>query len=70
MARLPTGCIATSGVVLTTVRWAADLDYSMNIIRDLCADRDEEVHRVLLEKVLNRMAPLMTSDEFIKAVSR
>jgi len=62
--------IATGGVVLTTVRWAADLDYSMNLIRDLCADRDEEVHRVLLEKVLGRMAPLMTSDEFIKAIAK
>jgi nicotinamidase-related amidase len=60
--------IATSGVVLTTVRWAADLDYTMNVIADCCADRDEEVHRVLLTKVFGRQAATMTAAEFVTAV--
>src|ERR1700722_261933 len=39
--------IATSGVVLSTLREAADKDYTITILSDCCADRDEEVHRVL-----------------------
>lgn len=61
--------IATSGVVLSTARWAADLDYRMNIISDCCADRDPEVHRVLLEKVLAGMAPSLTAREFVDSLS-
>lgn len=60
--------IATSGVVLSTVRWAADVDYTMNIISDCCFDRDPEVHKILIEKVLVEMAPPMTSGEFIDLV--
>jgi nicotinamidase-related amidase len=48
--------ISTSGVVLSTVRDAADKDYRLFIITDCCADTDAEVHRVLLEKVLSRQA--------------
>lgn len=60
--------IATSGVVLSTVRHAADADYDIVVLSDCCADRDPEVHRVLLEKVFPRQATVTTSDEFIKAV--
>lgn len=48
--------IATSGVVLSTVRDAADRDYRIVVLADACADRDPEVHRVLTEKVLPRQA--------------
>jgi nicotinamidase-related amidase len=48
--------IATSGVILSTTRQAADADYRLVIVEDACADRDAEVHRVLLEKVLARQA--------------
>jgi nicotinamidase-related amidase len=48
--------IATSGVVLSTLRHAADADYDCVVVRDACADRDEEVHRVLLDKVFVRQA--------------
>jgi nicotinamidase-related amidase len=60
--------VATSGVVLSTVRWAADADYTMNVIADCCVDRDPEVHRVLTEKVFAQMAPAITAGEFIAAV--
>jgi len=43
--------ISTSGVVLSTVRWAGDLDYSLAVISDACAYRDAEVNRVLMDKV-------------------
>jgi nicotinamidase-related amidase len=57
--------IATSGVVLSTLRQAADLDYRITVLTDACADRDPEVHRVLVEKVFPRQALVTTTDEWI-----
>lgn len=57
--------IATSGVVLSTLRQAADLDYGLTVLRDGCHDRDPEVHRVLLEKVFPRQAEVCTVDEWV-----
>lgn len=53
--------IATSGVVLSTLRQAADMDYKLTVIEDLCADFDEQVHKVLVEKVFPRQADVVTS---------
>lgn len=55
--------IATSGVVLSTVRAAADLDYRLVVVEDLCADQDPEVHRVLLDKVFPRQADVVRSGD-------
>ena len=52
--------IATSGVVLSTLRQAADLDFELTVLSDACADRDDEVHRVLTEKVFPRQALVTT----------
>jgi nicotinamidase-related amidase len=60
--------ISTSGVVLSTVRWAADMDYSLVVISDACADQDAEVHRVLLDKVIPRQATVVTAREFLNAI--
>jgi len=54
--------IATSGVVLSTLREAADKDYAITVLSDCCADRDEEVHRVLTTKIFPRQADVMTSE--------
>jgi len=51
--------IATSGVVLSTLREAADKDYQLTVIADCCADSDEEVHRVLMTKIFPRQAEVM-----------
>ncbi len=58
--------IATSGVVLSTVREAADKDYRLTVISDCCADADEEVHRVLTTKVFPRQAEVVTLEDWIK----
>lgn len=60
--------ISTSGVVLSTVRWAADMDYRMVVVADACADRNEEVHRVLTEKVFPWQATVVTAQEIVKAI--
>jgi nicotinamidase-related amidase len=60
--------IATSGVVLSTLRQAADLDFSLAVLADACADADDEVHRVLLEKVFPRQAQVLTVAEWRAAL--
>jgi nicotinamidase-related amidase len=57
--------ISTSGVVLSSLRQAADLDYRLVVLRDGCADGDPEVHRVLLDKVFPRQADVVTVDDWI-----
>lgn len=56
--------IATSGVVLSTLREAADKDYELVVLADACLDADAEVHRVLVEKVFPRQADVLTVDEW------
>ena len=60
--------ISTSGVVLSTLRQAADLDYRLTVLADACADPDEEVHRVLTGKVFPRQATVTTADEWIASL--
>ncbi|MBI2908625.1 MAG: cysteine hydrolase [Chloroflexi bacterium] len=60
--------LASSGVVLSTTRFAADSDYEIVILEDCCSDRDMEVHRVLMEKVFPTQATVTTSAEFLKAI--
>jgi nicotinamidase-related amidase len=62
--------IATSGVVLSTLRQAADLDMALAVLSDGCADADEEVHRVLLEKVFPRQAQVLTVGDWVAALRR
>jgi nicotinamidase-related amidase len=57
--------VATSGVVLSTVRHASDADYRVVVVKDCCADGDDEVHRVLTEKVFTRQATVVTADAFV-----
>lgn len=62
--RLILGGIATSGVVLSTVREAADRDYELVVLEDLCLDSDEEVHRVLTTKVFPRQAEVISAEQW------
>jgi nicotinamidase-related amidase len=50
------GGMLTSGVVLSTVRDAADRDYQITVLEDLCLDVDEEVHHLLTQKVFPSQA--------------
>jgi nicotinamidase-related amidase len=57
--------IATSGVVLSTLREAADKDYILTVLSDCCGDADPEVHRVLTTKVFPRQADVVTHKQWI-----
>jgi nicotinamidase-related amidase len=61
--------IATSGVVLSTIREAGDKDYRMTVLSDGCADMDNEVHTVLLTKVFPRQADVMSAGEWAVRLS-
>jgi len=60
--------ISTSGVVLSTLRWASDLDYDVTILSDCCGDRDEEVHSVLMAKIFPRQATVLNSASWIDSL--
>jgi nicotinamidase-related amidase len=57
--------IVTSGVVLSTVRHASDADYRLVVVEDCCADRDAEVHRVLMEKVFARWTTVVKAEDVL-----
>jgi nicotinamidase-related amidase len=57
--------IATSGVVLSTLRQAADLDFRLTVLRDGCVDPDDEVHRVLMDKLFPRQAVVELASEWV-----
>jgi nicotinamidase-related amidase len=55
--------ISTAGVVLSTLRHAADEDYRLYVLADATADPDPEVHRVLTEKVFPHQADVISTDD-------
>lgn len=69
IGRLILAGISTSGVVLSTLREAADRDYELVVLSDCCADGDQEVHRVLLEKVFPRQAEVLDFESWARTLS-
>jgi nicotinamidase-related amidase len=55
--------ISTSGVVLSTVRDAADRDYRVFVLADASADPVPGVHEFLTEKIFPRQAQVITTAE-------
>jgi nicotinamidase-related amidase len=55
--------ISTSGVVLSAVRDGHDRDYRLIVVSDLCADREDDVHAFLVERIFPRQAEVITSGE-------
>jgi nicotinamidase-related amidase len=60
---------ATSGVILSTVRYAADADYRLVVVEDGCADRDAEVHALLMQRIFPRQATVISAEAVIQALS-
>ena len=57
--------ISSSGVVLSTIRQAADLDFRLLVLKDACLDGDAEVHSCLMEKIFPRQAEVQEVAKFI-----
>jgi nicotinamidase-related amidase len=62
--------IATSGVVLSTLRQAADLDYRLTVLADGCLDADAQVHEVLTQKVFPRQAEVTSVADWIAGLNQ
>jgi nicotinamidase-related amidase len=61
--------IATSGVVLSTVRVAADLDYRVIVLSDCVTDPEPEVNQILLAKVFPPQADVINSDQYVATLA-
>lgn len=57
--------VATSGVILSTIRLASDLDYGLKVLSDGCADGDAEVHDLLMTRVFPKQASVVTVEQWI-----
>jgi nicotinamidase-related amidase len=53
--------VQTSGVILSTVREAADRDYRLILLSDCISDPNRDVHEILINQILPRQAEIITS---------
>ena len=60
---------STTGVVLSTLREAADRDYHMTVLSDACADPEPEVHDFLIKKVFPFSGEVLTTDEWVTTLN-
>jgi nicotinamidase-related amidase len=58
--------LITSGVVLSTACEAADRDFEIVVLRDLCVDFEEETHRVLMDSVFAKRGKVVVASEWIE----
>jgi nicotinamidase-related amidase len=55
--------IATRGVVLSSVRHAIDLDFTVTLVEDCCRDFEQTVHDTIVRDILARQAVMITVAE-------
>jgi len=55
--------------VLSTLRYAADLDYHLIVAHDCCSDSDLDVHQILVEKTFLRAGAVATANAAIAALA-
>ncbi|EME32105.1 hypothetical protein Gasu2_10610 [Galdieria sulphuraria] len=63
------GGVSTSGVILSTVRWAADADYEITVVREAVTDGDDVAHQALLDHIFPSQANVVSVDDLIKNMS-
>ena len=56
---------SSSGVVLSTVRQAADMDYEILLVEDCCIDNVPEVHDFLFQKIFPTQATIVTAADLL-----
>jgi nicotinamidase-related amidase len=57
--------INTSGVVLSTLIEGSDKDFQITVIADCCADKDNDLHQVLVGKVFPIHAEVLTLENWV-----
>jgi hypothetical protein len=68
-ARLANFPYATGGVVLSTVRHAADLDHRLMVMEECGADQAPEVHDFLTQRIFPRQTTVVSADDVIQTLS-
>jgi nicotinamidase-related amidase len=61
--------VSTSGVVLSTLREAADRDYHMTVLSDACADPNTEVHEFLVKNIFPFSGNIATTDKWTGSIA-
>jgi hypothetical protein len=51
------------------MRLAADFDYHLIVVEDGCADRDPDVHKLLMEKVFPRQGIVVSAKDMVEALT-
>ena len=69
IASLALSGVSTSGVVLSTLREAADMDYHMTVLSDACADPDPEVHEFLVKNIFPFSGNIATTEKWIGSIA-
>ena len=62
--------ITTGNVVLSTLLEAEDKDYELTVLSDCCADTEQDVQHVLMNKIFPRCAEIITAEDWDKKVSQ
>eukprot|EP01121_Diplochlamys_sp_Union-15-3_P003136 TRINITY_DN12988_c0_g1_i1.p1 TRINITY_DN12988_c0_g1~~TRINITY_DN12988_c0_g1_i1.p1 ORF type:complete len:193 (-),score=39.01 TRINITY_DN12988_c0_g1_i1:33-611(-) len=68
--RLVLAGIQTSGVVLSTLIEAAYKDYALTVLSDCCFEFDDEVQRVLMEKIFVRQADVIKAEDWANTLTK
>lgn len=58
--------ITTAGVVLSTACDAADRDFEIVVLEDLCIDREEAVHEMLVDKIFKKKGEVVGADKWLE----
>ncbi len=58
--------IATSGVILSTLREASDKDFVLTLLSDACTDTDTDIQDILITKIFPTQAEVLLTEEWIK----
>jgi nicotinamidase-related amidase len=61
--------LSTSGVVLSTLRQAADSDYRIIVLEDACADPDQVAHKALMTAIFPPQAEVVLTQRFVDAAT-
>ena len=60
--------VSTSTVVLMTAMTAADLDFDITVLSDVCFDSRPRVHDMLMGDIFPAMAAVATADEWLAGI--
>ena len=61
--------VSSVGVVESTARHGVDMDFEIVVLSDGCADRDPQVNEAALKHLLPRIATVVSTDDFVTALS-